>query len=143
MNFIYDSIYDFVVFDACVNCLFNLVLDFFFVFCCSKRCLYFKSPVYYKIFGKNIGSSLLRNIFLTDKYKDTKEEMEQDVKAMKHQALPQTPTTLRYKENMENSIFFSIFCQFDIFVTKFYHLLLMNLIGFFIENLSYKWSSGL
>jgi len=35
-----------------------------------------------KIFGKNIGSSLLRNIFLTDKYKDTKEEMEQDVKAM-------------------------------------------------------------
>ena len=35
-----------------------------------------------KIFGKKIGSSLLRNIFLTDKYKDTKEELEQDVKAM-------------------------------------------------------------
>ena len=35
-----------------------------------------------KIFGKKIGSSLLRNIFLTDKYKDTKEEMEEDVKAM-------------------------------------------------------------
>ena len=35
-----------------------------------------------KIFGKKIGSSLLRNIFLTDKYKDTKEEMEDDVKAM-------------------------------------------------------------
>ncbi len=35
-----------------------------------------------KIFGKKIGSSLLRNIFLTDKYKDTKEELEEDVKAM-------------------------------------------------------------
>ena len=46
-------------------------------------------------------------------------------------------------ENMENSIFFSIFCRkFDIFVTKFYHLfvMLMNLIGFDIENLSYNWS---
>ena len=44
---------------------------------------------------------------------------------------------------MENSIFFSIFCRkFDIFVTKFYHLfvMLMNLIGFVIENLSYNWS---
>ena len=35
-----------------------------------------------KIFGKKIGSSLLRNIFLTDKYKDTKEELEEDAKAM-------------------------------------------------------------
>ena len=44
---------------------------------------------------------------------------------------------------MENSIFFSIFSgKFDIFVTKFYHLfvMLMNLIGFVIENLSYNWS---
>ena len=32
--------------------------------------------------------------------------------------------------------------KFDIFVTKFYHLfvMLMNLIGFDIENLSYNWS---
>tara|TARA_R110002074_G_scaffold307744_2_gene478604 strand:- start:911 stop:1837 length:927 start_codon:yes stop_codon:yes gene_type:complete len=35
-----------------------------------------------KIFGKKIGSSLLRNIFLTDKYSDNAKEMEDDVKAM-------------------------------------------------------------
>ena len=69
-------------FDACVNfCL--LSPSVFFCFLLLKKVFVFLvSPVYYKIFGKNIGSSLLRNIFLTDKYKDTKEEMEQDVKAM-------------------------------------------------------------
>ena len=35
-----------------------------------------------KIFGKRIGSSMLRNIFLTDKYADTKKEMESDVAKM-------------------------------------------------------------
>ena len=35
-----------------------------------------------KIFGKKIGSSLLRNIFLTDKYSDNAKEMADDVKAM-------------------------------------------------------------
>ena len=35
-----------------------------------------------KIFGKKIGSSLLRNIFLTDKYSHNAKEMEDDVKAM-------------------------------------------------------------
>jgi len=35
-----------------------------------------------KIFGKKIGSSLLRNIFLTDKYSDTAKDMAEDVKAM-------------------------------------------------------------
>ena len=44
---------------------------------------------------------------------------------------------------MEKNMEFSIFSgKFDIFVTKFYHLfvMLMNLIGFVIENLSYNWS---
>ncbi|GAG31616.1 unnamed protein product, partial [marine sediment metagenome] len=35
-----------------------------------------------KIFGKKVGSSLLRNIFLTDKYSDSAKEMADDVKAM-------------------------------------------------------------
>ena len=35
-----------------------------------------------KIFGKKIGSSLLRNIFLTDKYSDNAKEMADDVMAM-------------------------------------------------------------
>jgi len=35
-----------------------------------------------KIFGKNISSSMLRNIFLTDKYGDVMEELKKDTKAM-------------------------------------------------------------
>ena len=35
-----------------------------------------------KIFGKKISSSMLRNIFLTDKYSDVMEELKSDVKAM-------------------------------------------------------------
>jgi len=35
-----------------------------------------------KIFGKNIGSSLLRNVFLTDKYGSVAKEMREDVAAM-------------------------------------------------------------
>lgn len=38
-----------------------------------------------KIFnGKKVGSSMLRHIFLTDKYKDTLEEMKKDAEAMGH-----------------------------------------------------------
>jgi hypothetical protein len=35
-----------------------------------------------KIFGRNISSSMLRNIYLTSKYSDTMNEMKNDVKAM-------------------------------------------------------------
>ena len=35
-----------------------------------------------KIFGKKISSSLLRNIFLTDKYSDIVEELKKDTQAM-------------------------------------------------------------
>jgi hypothetical protein len=35
-----------------------------------------------KIFGKKVGSSLLRNVFLTDKYGDVAKEMKEDVAAM-------------------------------------------------------------
>ena len=37
-----------------------------------------------KIFSKKVGSSMLRHIFLTDKYKDTMEEMKKDSEAMGH-----------------------------------------------------------
>ena len=36
----------------------------------------------YKIFGKKIGVSMLRKIFLTDKYKETVDEMKKDAAAM-------------------------------------------------------------
>ena len=36
------------------------------------------------IFGKNIGVSMLRNIYLTDKYKNVEKEMEKDAEAMAH-----------------------------------------------------------
>jgi hypothetical protein len=35
-----------------------------------------------KIFGKNIGCSLLRSIFLTDKYGAVQEELKKDADAM-------------------------------------------------------------
>jgi hypothetical protein len=35
-----------------------------------------------KVFGKKIGVSMLRNIFLTDKYGDKVKELEQDAKEM-------------------------------------------------------------
>jgi len=34
--------------------------------------------------GKNIGSSMLRHIYLTSKYKDVKNEMKDDAKDMAH-----------------------------------------------------------
>jgi hypothetical protein len=37
-----------------------------------------------KVFDKKVGSSMLRHIFLTDKYKDTLEEMKKDSLAMGH-----------------------------------------------------------
>lgn len=37
-----------------------------------------------KVFDKKVGSSMLRHIFLTDKYKDTLEEMKKDSLAMAH-----------------------------------------------------------
>jgi integrase len=37
-----------------------------------------------KIFGKNISSSMLRHIYLSDKYKDVKEQMKDDALAMAH-----------------------------------------------------------
>ena len=36
----------------------------------------------YKIFGKKIGVSMLRKIFLTDKYKDLADEMKKDATSM-------------------------------------------------------------
>jgi len=37
-----------------------------------------------KVFGKKVGSSMLRHIFVTDKYGGTKAEMEKDATAMAH-----------------------------------------------------------
>jgi len=37
-----------------------------------------------RVFGKKIGSSMLRHIYLSDKYKDTNEEMKKDAEAMGH-----------------------------------------------------------
>lgn len=51
-----------------------------------------------KIFGKKIGSSMLRTIFLTDKYADLKEEQEADSKAMGHSVALQQGTYVKEKE---------------------------------------------
>ena len=37
-----------------------------------------------RVFGKKIGSSMLRHIYLSDKYKDQNEEMKKDAEAMGH-----------------------------------------------------------
>jgi integrase len=37
-----------------------------------------------RVFGKKIGSSMLRHIYLSDKYKDTIDEMKTDAAAMGH-----------------------------------------------------------
>lgn len=50
-----------------------------------------------KIFGKKIGSSMLRTIFLTDKYSDLKEEQEADSKAMGHSVALQQGTYVKEK----------------------------------------------
>jgi hypothetical protein len=41
------------------------------------------------VFGKKVGSSMIRHIFLTDKYKDTLEEMKKDSEAMGHSVAQQ------------------------------------------------------
>ena len=51
-----------------------------------------------KIFGKKIGSSMLRTIFLTDKYSDLKEEQEADSRAMGHSVALQQGTYVKEKE---------------------------------------------
>jgi len=38
--------------------------------------------ILYKIFGKSVGSSLLRNLYLTNKYGDMVEELKKDTKNM-------------------------------------------------------------
>lgn len=45
-----------------------------------------------KIFGKNIGSSMLRHIFLSDKYSALKEDMAEDAEAMGHSVAEQQNT---------------------------------------------------
>jgi len=45
-----------------------------------------------KIFGKKIGSSMLRHIFLSDKYSALKEDMEDDAEAMGHSVAEQQNT---------------------------------------------------
>jgi hypothetical protein len=40
------------------------------------------TKILYKIFDKKIGSSMLRNIYLTDKYGDSNKEKINDAKAM-------------------------------------------------------------
>ena len=42
-----------------------------------------------KVFGKKVGSSMLRHIFVTDKYGGTKKEMESDARAMGHSVAEQ------------------------------------------------------
>lgn len=42
-----------------------------------------------KIFGKKVGSSMLRHIFLSDKYADIKQEQEADAEAMGHSVAEQ------------------------------------------------------
>ena len=42
-----------------------------------------------RAFGKNIGSSMLRHIYLTSKYKDVNKEMAKDANAMAHSSAEQ------------------------------------------------------
>ena len=48
-----------------------------------------------KIFGKKVGSSLLRAIYLTSKYGDVKKEMKDDAKAMSHSVQTQQTTYVK------------------------------------------------
>jgi len=45
-----------------------------------------------KVFGKKIGSSMLRHIYITDKYGDTKTQQEADATAMGHSVAEQQGT---------------------------------------------------
>ena len=48
-----------------------------------------------KIFGKKIGSSMLRSIYLTDKYGDIKQEQNEDAKMMSHTTETQNETYIK------------------------------------------------
>ena len=50
-----------------------------------------------KIFGKKIGSSMIRTIYLTDKYSALKEEQEEDSRAMAHSVALQQGTYVKEK----------------------------------------------
>jgi integrase len=50
-----------------------------------------------KVFDKKIGSSMLRHVFLTDKYKDTLDEMKKDSDAMGHSTSQQRDYVLADK----------------------------------------------
>jgi len=51
-----------------------------------------------KIFGKKIGSSMLRSIYLTSKYGDVKQEQEEDAKMMSHTTDTQNETYIKKVE---------------------------------------------
>lgn len=51
-----------------------------------------------KIFGKKIGSSMLRSIYLTSKYGDVKQEQEEDAKMMSHTTETQNETYIKKVE---------------------------------------------
>lgn len=51
-----------------------------------------------KIFGKKIGSSMLRSIYLTSKYGDVKQEQEEDAKLMSHTTDTQNETYIKKVE---------------------------------------------
>jgi hypothetical protein len=51
-----------------------------------------------KVFGKKIGSSMIRHVFLTDKYKDTLDEMKKDSVAMSHSTSQQRDYVLKDKQ---------------------------------------------
>lgn len=56
-----------------------------------------------KVFdGKKVGSSLLRHVFLTDKYKDTLGEMKRDADAMGHSTIQQRDYVLKDKVEEAN-----------------------------------------
>jgi len=52
-----------------------------------------------RIFGKKIGSSMLRSIYLTDKYADLKKEQNKDSKMMSHSVSTQQNEYVKRKED--------------------------------------------
>ena len=57
-----------------------------------------------KIFGKKVGSSMLRHIFITDKYGGAKTEMEKDATAMGHSVAEQQKVYNVPKERCESVV---------------------------------------
>ena len=54
-----------------------------------------------KIFGRKIGSSMLRSIYLTSKYGDVKQEQEEDAKMMSHTTDTQNETYIKKVEKVD------------------------------------------